>query len=105
MDVMAQLQETQMDIQETTRNEARKDSCELGTASIETHGTPVGFDEPLGRNEVLGIASEETRGIADGLEEPLGHWTIGIASEETRGLPVGGDEPLGMDFKPGISAR
>lgn len=105
MDVMAQLQETQMDIQETARNDTPKDGSVLGIASIETHGIPVGFDEPLGRNEVLGIASEETRGIADGLEEPLGHWTIGIASEETRGLPVGGDEPLGMNFQPGISAR
>lgn len=71
-----------MNIPESIRTTSPEESIVLGVASVETQGTPIGTDEPLGRDLVLGIASEETRGT-----------------------PVGTDEPLGMDFPGRISDR
>lgn len=63
-----------------TNVDAREEVIELGIASVETHGTPLGEGEFLGHDIALGIASEETQGIPVGSDEFLGMNASGISN-------------------------
>ncbi|WP_417474297.1 hypothetical protein [Luteimonas mephitis] len=61
-----------MSILDSTSTRPQESNIVLGTASVETQGTPISSGEPLGHDKVLGIASVETQGFAVGMDEPLG---------------------------------